>query len=75
MKDRKVPVAVHLTDEEYRYFKLAYANHNSSMGLKERQHYNASSIVLIKKNKRKNCLEVYYQNGDWWHYTPDGKWY
>lgn len=43
MRDRKIPVAVHLTDEEYRYFKLAYANHNSSMGLKERQHYYCSN--------------------------------
>lgn len=69
----KLPVAQHLSDEEYKMFLEVYANHNSSMGLEVRKNYNLSDIVKVVKGNR--CLKVYYENGDWWHYTMDGTWY
>jgi hypothetical protein len=72
---KKMPVASHLTDEEYLMLMQVYANHNRSMGLKERVKYSLSDIVAIEKNHNENCLDVHYSNGNWWHYTKDGNWY
>lgn len=71
----KLPVAKHLTDNEYKMFLEVYAKHNSSMGLEERKNYTLSHVVKIERSIKKNCLKVYYENGEWWHYTTDGTWY
>jgi hypothetical protein len=72
---KKIPVAKHLTDEEYLILQQVYADHNSSMALKEREKYNAAYIVKIERAPEKKALKVFYENGDWWHYTFSGKWY
>lgn len=71
----RLPAAEHLNDKEYRTLMRTYANHNSSMGLSERVKYSASDIVKVEVNKQENCLNVHYNNGDWWKYTHDGRWY
>lgn len=71
--DKKLPVAAHLTDKEYYYLLETYAAHNSSMGMSEREKYNIAHIVKVERGD--HCLHVYYDNGDWWHYTPNRKWY
>jgi hypothetical protein len=73
MKMKKLPVAQHLTDHEYKMLLEVYAKHNSSMGLEERKNYTLSDIVKVERGNR--CLKVYYKNGDWWHYSMEGKWY
>lgn len=70
---KKLPVARHLTDSEYSILLQTYANHNSSMDFSERVKYTFSEIVKVERGQ--GCLHVHYQNGDWWHYTADGKWY
>lgn len=72
---RKLPVANHLTDAEYQLLLDVYASHNRSMGVKERGKFTLSDIVKVERNKAKKCLNVYYSNGDWWHYTPNLTWY
>lgn len=72
---KKLPVAKHLTDEEYTILLETYANHNAMMGLEERKKYTLSDIVKIERNTSENCLNVHYQNGNWWHYTPLKTWY
>lgn len=72
---KKTPVAKHLSNSEYQLLMTVYANHNQSMGLKERGNYNVSNIVKIVKNPKEKCLEVYYENCNWWHYSADGTWY
>lgn len=71
---KKIPAAKHLTDNEYRLLLQVYANHNRSMGRKESANYTLSHIVKIKRNSKENCLEVYYENGDWWKYYDNGTW-
>lgn len=71
--NKKIEVAQHLSDAEYKILLQTYANHNRSMGLEERKNYTLSDIVKVERGNR--CLKVYYKNGDWWHYTPDGTWY
>lgn len=72
---KKLPVAESLTDGEYQLFLQVYANHNRSMGLEKRKNYTLSDIVKIEKNKEEKCLNVFYKNGDWWHYSAEGTWY
>lgn len=69
----KLPVAKHLNDNEYKLFLDVYQKHNRSMGLEERKNYTLSHVVKVERSK--NCLKVYYENGDWWYYAPDGTWY
>ncbi|SET76653.1 hypothetical protein SAMN05216389_12617 [Oceanobacillus limi] len=72
---KKLPVAKHLSDAEYRLLLQVYADHNRSMGMEKRKNYTLSNIVKVKRNVKEKCLEVYYENGDWWHYAANGSWY
>lgn len=72
---KKLPVAEHLTDSEYKLLLQVYANHNRSMGMEKRKDYTLSDIVRVERNSEEKCLNVYYTNGDWWHYSSDGSWY
>lgn len=72
---KKLPVASQLNNYWYGVLMDVYAAHNSSMGLSERDKYSAAYIVKVELNEQKNCLEVHYESGDWWHYTPSGSWY
>lgn len=72
MSKAKLPVAAHLTDEEYHYFLTTYALHNSSMGIQQRVMYLLGDVIKIERGD--NCLHVHYADGKWWHYTPDGTW-
>ena len=70
---KKLPVAAHLTDSEYKMLLETYAAHNSSMNLALRDKYSASKIVKVERGN--DCLHVQYEDGKRWHYTPDGTWY
>jgi hypothetical protein len=72
---KKLPVAAHLSDGEYKLLLQVYANHNRSMGIEERKGHTLSDIEEVVRNTRQNCLEVYFKNENWWHYTVDGSWY
>lgn len=72
---RKIPVAAHLNDEEYKMFLEVYASHNSSMGLKEREKYSLSHVVKVERTMEENCLIVRFDDGEWWHYCGDETWY
>lgn len=71
----KLEVAKHLSDGEYKILLETYAKHNSSMGLEERKKYTLSHIVKVERNIEENCLNVHYEDGEWWHYTPARTWY
>ena len=71
----KLPVAKHLNDDEYKLFLDVYQKHNRGMGLEKRKDYTLSHIVKVERNLEEKCLNVHYENGDWWHYTPKGEWY
>jgi hypothetical protein len=73
MKD-KIPVAKHLRDEEYKVLLHVHKKHNRSMGLEERKKYTLSQIVKVERNFKQICLNVYYENGEWFKYFPNGTW-
>ncbi|MBM7581083.1 hypothetical protein [Jeotgalibacillus terrae] len=73
--ESKLPVLKQLTDNEYRVLKKAHAKHNGSLGAAEREKYSLNNIVKVEFNKADNCLNVHYDDGNWWHYCPNGSWY
>lgn len=73
--EKKLAVAKHLNDTEYRLLLETHARHTSTMGLETRKEYTLSDIVKVERNKEEKCLNVHYRNGDWWHYMPDRTWW
>lgn len=72
--NQKLPVAKHLSDQEYHVLLTTYAKHNACMGLKYKEKYSLSHIVKVERNVKDDCLNVHYDNGDWWKYYSDGTW-
>lgn len=72
---KKLPVASHLSDDEYKLLVSVYANHNRSMGLEERKSHTLSDIVKVVRLTEEKCLEVHYKNNNWWRYFADNTWY
>lgn len=71
---KKIPVANHLSDNEYKLFLQVYAEHNRSIGLKERANYNLSEVVRVERNIKDKCLNVFFRNGEWFKYYVNGTW-
>jgi hypothetical protein len=71
----KILAAKHLSDVEYGLLLKVHAKHIRGMGKEARENYSLENIVKIKRNIKENCLNVYYSNGDWFHYAANGTWY
>jgi len=71
---KKIPIAEHLTDEEYSLLLNVYANHSRFMKLDDRKNQTLSDIVKIVRISGGKSLMVYYKNGDSWRYSEDGTW-
>jgi len=70
----RIPVAAHLSDDDYRTLLTVYANHNSSMDFATRIKYSASHIVRVEKHAEEGCLTVHYTDGSQFKYNADGTW-
>lgn len=64
-----------LNDEERKIFLRTYQCHMNVLGEEERKKYKLSNIQKIERNFKESCFNVYYKNGDWWHYTFNCQWY
>lgn len=72
--NRRLEVAAHLTEDEYKQLMETYVEHNRHLWQEDRVKYSAANIVKVERGEKGN-LHVHYASGDWWHYTPDCKWY
>ncbi len=63
-----------LTDQQKRIFNQTHIRHLESMGTEKRKEYAVQSIKEIKWDKAEKCLKIYFNNGDWYHYSK-GEWY
>lgn len=45
------------------------------MGNAMRAEHTLDNIKNITWDEDSNCLKVYLNNGNWWHYTTSEKWY
>lgn len=58
---KKLPVAAHLSDGEYKLLMQVYADHNRSMGLEQRKQHTLTHIEKVVRNSKEKCWEVYYK--------------
>lgn len=71
--NRRLPVAEHLTDEEYAILMQTYTMHNSSLPAELRDKFGAHNIQKVVVMPTGN-LQVIYHGNEWFVYTPDNKW-
>jgi hypothetical protein len=64
-----------LTHDQKELLTMVHTRHLASMGADAKKNYTSSYIKEVKWDKNKNCLKVYYKNGDWWHYDCRGQWW
>ena len=70
----KIPVAKHLTDEEYHQLLQTWSDHNASMNFEDCAKYDIGYVVEVIRKENED-LQVCYEDGKSWNYTPDGRWY
>lgn len=61
--------------DEIELLDKLHANHMRKFGIAMQKQYKKENIKLVKRNVKNNCFEVYYQNGDWFHYVVNGEVY
>jgi hypothetical protein len=64
-----------LTDDQKALFERVFANHMAMRDTDAKKEYAAENLKEVKWDAKEKCLKVYYKNGDWWHYLPDGTWF
>lgn len=64
-----------LSDFERGVLITTHNRHLSSMGTDQAKNHQLKNIVKISRNFKDNCFNVYYDNGDWYHYTLSNDWY
>jgi hypothetical protein len=64
-----------LTAEQHELFKWVYKRHYYAQGEESRRKRTFDCIEKVEWNEKEGCLHVFFDDGEWWHYLPDGTWY
>ena len=64
-----------LTETQKAQLEAVYKRHMAAMGTEARQSYAVDKIKEVKWDARSRTVNIYFVNGDWWHYKADGTWY
>ncbi|PWU00910.1 MAG: hypothetical protein C5B52_08110 [Bacteroidetes bacterium] len=64
-----------LSVEQFDVFKKVYIKHLQSMGREARKKRTIEHIDSIVWDSKGACLKVYYDDGEFVHYTKAGEWY
>ncbi|WP_312754050.1 hypothetical protein [Rummeliibacillus suwonensis] len=64
-----------LVEYEVEMLEKLNAKHQKMCGTKERQQYALKNVVKVERDFQKQCFNVYFQNGEWFHYCLDGEVY
>ncbi|OXS77926.1 hypothetical protein [Domibacillus enclensis] len=64
-----------LTDTQRKIFVKVHKRHLSMMGETERAKRTLDKVEKLKWNAQEQAVEVYYADGEWWHYNSKGEWY
>ncbi|MFC4387487.1 hypothetical protein ACFOZ1_06630 [Gracilibacillus marinus] len=57
-----------------RVFEKTHVKHINAVGTEERKNYQLNQVKKLKVNADERCIEVYYQNGEWFKYYANGTW-
>lgn len=66
-----------LTPEQYNLFIRTHTKHLAAFweGSTEREKRTLEHVKNVKWDRKEGCLKVYFEDGEWWHYTLNGTWY
>ncbi|MFD1363177.1 hypothetical protein [Lentibacillus salinarum] len=64
-----------LTDKQKELFDQTYKAHVFMMDPEMRKQHTEEHIKEIRWNENEQCLRVYFDNGEWYHYSLAGEWY
>jgi hypothetical protein len=66
-----------LTDEQQELFNRVHTAHLAAFwdGSEAREKRTLEHITKVVWDASEDCLNVYYDDGEWWHYCKDGTWY
>jgi hypothetical protein len=64
-----------LTTDQQQLLEHVYDRHTWAMGTEMRIRYTVDQIKEVKWDKVDRTVNIYFKNGDWWHYAMDGTWY
>lgn len=72
---KRLPAAKHLTEIEYGILCQTNMMHQRACGLSERDKYSLSHLKKVVRYAPDQIIKVYFECGDWFHYTKSGAWY
>ncbi len=61
-----------LPEQLQQFFKEVHKAHLSSRGVEMRKQHTEEHIKEVKWDNVEKCLKVYYDNGEWYHYSNTG---
>ena len=64
-----------LTDTQKNILERTYNRHTKAWGEENRLEYTIDQIKEVKWDAKACCIKVFFKNGNWWHYLPDGSWF
>lgn len=64
-----------LPEELKKLFKKTHQAHLATMSSEMRNKHTEEHIERVKYDRIEKCLKVYYDNGEWYHYSLAGEWY
>jgi hypothetical protein len=71
----KVKGYSNLTEAQQQLLEHVYDRHTWAMGTEIRIKYTVDQIKEVKWDKVDQTVNIYFKNGDWWHYNSKGEWY
>lgn len=63
-----------LSSKAQTLFSKVHSLHLQAMGRDERKKYELPNIKQIVQNNKEQCVEVHYQNGEFFKYYPNLTW-
>lgn len=64
-----------LNDFERSNLLETHKRHLRSMGKEQQANHQLENITKVVRNYEKRCFQVYFKNGEWYHYTLNHEWY
>jgi D-alanyl-D-alanine dipeptidase len=64
-----------LKSEIFELFMAVHAKHLAAWGTEARKKRTLEHITKVVWDQEEDCLKVYYDDGEWWHYTKRHEWY
>lgn len=65
----------HLNEFERNNLLKTHNIHLKTMGKEQQAKHQVKNITKVERNHEEKCFHVYFDNGEWYHYTLNHEWY